>query len=149
MNPFSCWVDLNQVSTDFRITKLNHTIDHSLCFNNPYFSDFSSLRQQFERTYYHLKTEFPGFFKIMLNCAYNFVPRSALEIVENFDSGLGIFRQDTRCWFTEFVFLFWDQCYLLLHPSLLQKLRVVFLHEFDCLPQENGSVFLYHNPMYG
>ena len=63
MNPFSCWVDLNQVSTDFRITILHHTLDHSLCFKKPYFSDFDSLRQQFERTYCHLKPEFPWFFQ--------------------------------------------------------------------------------------
>lgn len=62
LNPFSCWVDINRVSTDFRITILNHTIDHSFCFSNPWFFNFHSLRQQFERCYLHLKDEFPWFF---------------------------------------------------------------------------------------
>ena len=86
-----------------------------------------------------------------MKCVYNFYifPRTVVEILENFDSCLGIFRDNVRCWFTEFVFLFWDQCYLLLHPSLLQKLRFVFLHEFNCVSEENGSVYLYDNPMYG
>ena len=62
LNPFSGWVDINRVSTDFRITLLNHTLDHSLAFRNPHFFDFHSLRHQFERTYLHLKPEFPWFF---------------------------------------------------------------------------------------
>ena len=62
-NPFSGWIDINRVSTDFRITILNHTIDHAICFHKPYFSDFQSLRVQFERTYDHLKFEFPWFFQ--------------------------------------------------------------------------------------
>ena len=61
-NPFSEWVDINRVSTDFRITLLNHTIDHAVCFRNPNFFDFPSLRVQFERVYSHLKPEFPWFF---------------------------------------------------------------------------------------
>ena len=62
LNPFSCWVEINQVSTDFRITLLHHTIDHAICFRNPYFSNFHLLREEFERVYSHLKPEFPWFF---------------------------------------------------------------------------------------
>lgn len=61
-NSFSEWVEINRVSTDFRITILNHTIDHSIAFRNPNFFDFPSLRYQFERVYSHLRTEFPWFF---------------------------------------------------------------------------------------
>ena len=62
-NSFTGWIDINRVSTDFRIAILNHTIDHAIYFHKPYFSDFHSLREQFERTYAHLKFEFPWFFQ--------------------------------------------------------------------------------------
>ena len=62
INPFSSWIDINRVSTDFRITVLHVTIDGLSSFCNPYFLDFHSLTEQFERAYAHLKPEFPWFF---------------------------------------------------------------------------------------
>ena len=137
LNPFSEWVDINRVSTDFRITVLNHTLDHSFAFRNPNFFIFLHCAINLNAPIYIYKLNFLGFSR-----------RRVLEIVENFDNCLGVYRDGTRRWFNEFVYLFWDQCYVLLTRSLLPKLRFVFIHVFDCLPLENGSVYLYDSPLY-
>lgn len=62
MNGFSEWIDINRVSTDFRITILHFTIDDVIAFCNPFFFNYQSIRNRFEQTYAHLKVDFPWFF---------------------------------------------------------------------------------------
>ena len=56
MKGFSQWIDINRVSTDFRIAILNLTIDGLFALGNLFF------RNSFEQTYDHLRVEFPWFF---------------------------------------------------------------------------------------
>ena len=131
-NPFSEWVEINKVSTDFRITILNQTIDHTIAIRNPYFFDFPSLRYVSIHIY---ELNFPGFFtKFFVFCS------ATLKTIGAFYNDLGVYRNGTRQWFNEFVFIFWSDCYRLLRRSLLPKLRFVFVHDFECLPLENGTV---------
>lgn len=95
---------------------------------------------------------FLGFLVTTLNIAYNvfcFFRRCA-EVIECFGESLGLYRNETRMWFNEFVFKFWDQCYLLLARPLISKLRYVFIEEFNCFPAQNGAVYDFHNhaPLY-
>ena len=63
MNPFTEWVEINRQTTDFRIAVLNVTLDDLKLVNNPFFPHITSMIERFERTYTHLKLDFPWFFQ--------------------------------------------------------------------------------------
>ena len=62
-NPFTEWIEINRQKTDFRITVLNVTMDDLNLVDNPFFPYVESMIERFERTYAHLKLEFPCFFR--------------------------------------------------------------------------------------
>ena len=57
------WVEIDREKTDFRITVLNVTIDDLDRIYNPFCLHVESLFERLERTYAHLKLEFPWFFR--------------------------------------------------------------------------------------
>ena len=61
-NPFTEWLEIDRQKTDFHITVLNVTIDDIDLIDDPFFPHFESMIERFERTYAHLKLEFPWFF---------------------------------------------------------------------------------------
>ena len=65
-NPFTEWVEIDREKTDFRITVLNVTIDDLDRIYNPFCLHVESLFERFERTYAHLKLEFPWFFRLFV-----------------------------------------------------------------------------------
>ena len=62
-NPFTEWLEIDRQKTDFRITVLNVTIDDVDLIYDPFLPHFESMIERFERTYAHLKLEFPWFFR--------------------------------------------------------------------------------------
>ena len=62
-NPFTEWIEINGQKTDFRITVLNVTMDDLNVIDDPFFPHIESTIESFERTYAHLKLEFPWFFR--------------------------------------------------------------------------------------
>ena len=62
-NPFTEWIEIDRQKTDFRITVLNVTIDDLGVIDDPFFPHVESMIERFERTYAHLKLEFPWFFR--------------------------------------------------------------------------------------
>lgn len=62
-NPFTEWIDIDRQKTEFRISVLNVTIDDLNAFYHPVLFDCESIADRFERTYAHLKLEFPCFFQ--------------------------------------------------------------------------------------
>ena len=66
LNPFTEWTEINRQTTDFRITILNVTIDDLKLVDNPFFAGIETMIERFERTYAHLKLEFPWFFSRLL-----------------------------------------------------------------------------------
>ena len=62
-NPFTEWIEINRQKTDFRITVLNVTVDDLNLVDNSFFPYVESMIELFERTYAHLKLEFPRFFR--------------------------------------------------------------------------------------
>ena len=63
LNPFTEWIEINRQTTDFRITILNVTIDDVKLVSNPFFPHVEIMNDRFERTYAHLRIEFPWFFR--------------------------------------------------------------------------------------
>ena len=63
LNPFTEWIEINRQTTDFRITNLNATIDDLKLIDEPFFPHITSMIERFERTYAHLKLDFPWFFQ--------------------------------------------------------------------------------------
>ena len=64
LNPFTEWVEINRLTTDFRITELNVTLDDlQLFIHKPFDSHDACMIERFERTYAHLKVEFPWMFQ--------------------------------------------------------------------------------------
>ena len=66
LNPFTEWIEINRQTTDFCITILNVTIDDLKLVDNPFFAGIETMIERFERTYAHLKLEFPWFFSRLL-----------------------------------------------------------------------------------
>lgn len=62
-NPFTEWLEIDRERTDFCITVLNVTTDDLDHIYNPFCPHFESMIERFERTYAHLKLEFPWFFR--------------------------------------------------------------------------------------
>ena len=62
-NPFTEWLEIDRQKTDFRITVLNVTIDDIDLIDDPFFTHIESMIERFERTYAHLKLEFPCYFR--------------------------------------------------------------------------------------
>ena len=77
LNPFTEWIEINRQTTDFRITMLNVTIDDVKLVDNPFFPGIETMIERFERTYAHLKLEFPWFFQ---DYQVNFVGPDSLGI---------------------------------------------------------------------
>ena len=77
LNPFTEWIEINRQTTDFRITILNVTIDDVKLVDNPFFPAIETMIERFERTYAHLKLEFPWFFR---DYQVNFVGPDSLGI---------------------------------------------------------------------
>ena len=63
LNPFSEWIDIDRQRTDFRITVLNVTLDDLDLVFDPFFPHFDAMIERFERSYAHLKPEFPWLFR--------------------------------------------------------------------------------------
>ena len=55
------------------------------------------------------------------------------------------YRNGVRLWFAEFLYKFWNQCYLLLACFLIEKMKRVYINEFNCIPARNGCVYAFHN----
>ena len=66
LNAFTEWIEINRQTTDFRITTLNVTIDDLKLVDNPFIAGIETMIERFERTYAHLKSEFPWFFSRLL-----------------------------------------------------------------------------------
>ena len=63
LNPFTEWIEINRQTTDFCITILNVTIDDLKLVDNLFFPGIETMIERFQRTYAHLKLEFPWFFR--------------------------------------------------------------------------------------
>ena len=63
LKPFTEWIEINRQTTDFRITILNTTIDDLKLVDNPFLPSIETMIEHFERTYTHLRLEFPWFFR--------------------------------------------------------------------------------------
>ena len=63
LNPFTEWIEINRQTADFRITILNTTIDDLKLVDNTFFPSIETMIERFERTYAHLRLEFPWFFR--------------------------------------------------------------------------------------
>ena len=66
LNPFTEWIEINRQTIDFCITILNVTIDDLKLVDNRFFACIETMIERFERTYAHLKLEFPWFFSRLL-----------------------------------------------------------------------------------
>ena len=69
-----------------------------------------------------------------------------MKIVRQFgDIDAHFYRNGIRLWLVEFIYKFWNQCYLLLARFLIEKMKRVYIEEFTCIPAGNGCVYAIYN----